>query len=133
MSLRNSFKNFRRDHPTNENGEPIVKRTVASSKNLEPPSKRMRSHEDDSNGQELNDDEYEGMIKELQAEYRKGRKEGRNQALLKQLIEKTRRGRRRWIENERPLVSEVVERFPCLRTSRMVSSLDYSIYAFLRD
>ena len=77
---------------------------VASSKNLEPPSKRMILHEDDSNGQELNDDEYKGMIKELQAEYRKGRKGGRNQALLKQLMEKTRRGRRRCIENERPLV-----------------------------
>ena len=132
MSLRNSLKNFRRDHLTDENGEPIVKRTVASSKNLEPPSKRMRSHEDDSNGQELNDDEYEGMIKELQAEYRKGRKGDRSQALLKQLMEKT-RGRRRWVENERPLVSEVVGRFPCLGTSRTVSSLDYSIYAFLRD
>ena len=72
------------------------------------------------------------MIKELQAEYIKGRKGSRNQALLKQLMEKTRR-RRRWIENERPLVSEVVGRFPCLGTSRMVSSLDCSIYAFLRD
>ena len=92
----------------------------------------MILHEDDSNGQELNDDEYEG-IKELQAEYRKGHKGGRNQALLKQLMEKTRRGRRRWIENERPLVSEVVGRFPCLGTSRTVSSLDYSIYTFLRD
>lgn len=41
-------------------------------------------------GPELNDDEYEEMIKELQTEHRKARKRGRNQALLKQLMEKTR-------------------------------------------
>ena len=41
----------------------------------------MRSH-DDSDGPELNDDEYEEMIKELQTEYRMGCKGGRNQALL---------------------------------------------------
>ena len=69
----------------------------------------------------------------MQAEYRKGLKAGRNQALLKQLMEKTRRGRRRWIENERPFVLEVVGRFPCLGTSRMVSSLDYSIYCVIRS
>ena len=102
---------------------------MTSSKNLEPPSKRMRSH-DDSDGPELNDDEYEKTIKKLQTEYKKGRKGGKNQALLKQLIEKTRRGRRRWIENERPLVSEVVGRFPCLGTSRMVRFLDCSGFFF---
>ena len=79
-------------------------------------------------GPELNDDEYEEMIKELQTEHRKARKRGRNQALLKQLMEKTRRGRRRWIEDERPLVSEVVGRVPCLGTSRMVRSLDCSVF-----
>ena len=36
---------------------------------------RMRSHDDDSDGPELNDDEYEEMIKELQTEYRKAAKE----------------------------------------------------------
>lgn len=123
MSLRNAFKNFRRDHPTDENGDPIVRHTAAN-KNLEPPSKRMRTSIADD-GEELNDEEYEAAVKELQTEYRKGRKGGRNQALLKQLMEKTRRARRRWIENERPLVSEVIGRFPCLETSRMVSTLPY--------
>ena len=128
MSLRNAFKNFRRDHPTDENGDPIVRRTTAASKNLEPPSKRMRTSIGDDREElndELNDEEYEAAVKELQTEYRKGRKRGRNQALLKQLMERTRRGRRRWIENERPLVSEVIGRFPCLETSRMVSTLPY--------
>ena len=124
MSLRNSFKNFRRDHPTDENRDSIARRTVAASKNLEPLSKCMQTSVADD-GEGLNDDEYEAVIKELQTEYKKGRKGGRNQALLKQLMEKTRKGRRRWIENERPLVSEVIGRFPCLETSRMVSTLPY--------
>ena len=59
----------------------LLQPTVTSSKNLEPPSKRMRSH-DDSDRPELNDDKYEEMIKELQTEYRMGCKGGRNQALL---------------------------------------------------
>ena len=42
--------------------------------------------------------EYEAAIKELQTEYRKGRKGGMNQALLKQLMEKTTKGRGRWIK-----------------------------------
>ena len=125
MSLRNAFKNFRRDHPTDENGDPIARRSAAANENLEPPSKRMRNGSIADDGEELSDEEYEAAIKELQTEYKKGRKGGRNQALLKQLMEKTRKGRRRWIENERPPVSEVIGRFPCLETSRMVSTLPY--------
>ena len=72
MSLRNSFKDFRRDHPTDENGEPIV-RFGAASKDLEPPSKRMRSSPIDD-GQELMDDQYQEALQELKTEYRKGHK-----------------------------------------------------------
>lgn len=123
MSLRSSFKNFRRDHPTDENGQSVVRRTASASKELEPPSKRMRTSTDDD-GEEMSDEDYEEAVKELQSEYRKGRKGGRNQATLKQLMEKTRTKRRRWMENDRPLVSEVIKMFPCLETSRMVSHFE---------
>lgn len=127
MSLRNSFKNFRRDHPTDENGEPII-RCGAASKDLEPPSKRMRSSPVDS-GQELTDDQYQEAVQELKTEYRKGRKGGRNYAVLNKLMEKTRKRRREWIQGDRPLVSEVIAVFPCLETSRTVSSLQVHVSA----
>lgn len=72
----------------------------------------------------LNDDEYadyEEAVWELQAEFKKGRKGGRNQARMKELMDKTRKGRQLWIQHDRPLVTEVVEKFPCLATSKMVS------------
>ena len=100
MSLRNSFKNFRRDHPTDENGEPII-RCGAASKDLEPPSKRMRSSPIDD-GQELMDDQYQEAVQELKTQ------RGRNSAVLNKLMEKTRKRRREWIQGDRPLVSEVI-------------------------
>ena len=120
MSLRNSFKNFRRDHPIDENGEQIHR--PVSSHNPEPPHKRMKPcADDDQIGMDDEEDvSYEEMVRDLQSEYRKGRKE-RNHSVLKQLMEKTRNGRRRWIETERPLVHEAIDTFPCLATSKGVS------------
>ena len=63
MSLRNAFKNFRRDHPTDENGDPIAHRSAAANKNLKPPSKHMRNGSVAKDGEELNDEEYDAAIK----------------------------------------------------------------------
>jgi len=104
-----------------ENGEPIVQ-CGAASKELEPPSKRMRSSPIDD-GQELMDDHYhQEAVQELKTEYRKGCKGGRNSAVLNKLMEKTRKRRCEWIQGDRPLVSEVIAVFLCLETSRTVTS-----------
>lgn len=105
MSLRNSFKNFRRDYP----GEPQP---------LEiPPSKRMKQNEEDNLD---DDDNYQGAIDELKAEYRKGKKD-RNHSTVKQLMDTTLIRRRKWIMQERPLISEVLQKFSPLTTSKGVS------------
>lgn len=117
MSLRNSFKNFRRDYP-DASRKRSCSQTSADS-GVEPQSKHLRTTADE--GEELSDKEYKEAIEELGAELKKGRKGGRNQATVKELMEKTRKRRRRWIEQDRPLIWEVLDVFPCLGSSRGVS------------
>ena len=43
--------------------------------------------------------------------------------MIKQLMEKTVSTRHRWITDERPFVSQVLEKYPLLKESRMVSGV----------
>ena len=69
--------------------------------------------------EEMDDDQYAQDVSELQGEWGKGSK-SRSQAVLKTLMDKTRALRRKWIEEDRPMVAAIMERFPCLAHSRQV-------------
>ena len=116
QSLRNSFKNFRRDHPAE--AAPTNKRPLTSNISEEPPSKRSNTAVEEAD--ESDEDEYDKTVADLSTEWKKGTNR-RSQALVRDLLQKTARGRRKWITQERPLVFEVVTKFPCFKTSRMVS------------
>ena len=118
QSLRNSFKNFRRDHFFDENNQSTKRQSAASS---QPPSKRHKAQLDEC--ETLSEDDYEEALAELQTEWKKGKKGGRNHSVIKQLMEKTASTRHRWITDERPLVSQVLEKYPLLKESRMVSGV----------
>ena len=83
-----------------------------------PPSKRLKVA---FTGQDTIDDEdtYEEAVRDLKSEWKKGRK-SRSQARMKQLMSKTGPMRRKWITEVRPLVSDVLLKFPCLTQSRVV-------------
>ena len=122
--MRNSFKNFRRN--------PSVKRKRSKSpepyeKVDERPSKRL-----DLEFMDEDDDEYDDAVQELQVECSKATKKI-NQVKIKDLMEKTFKQRRKWIVNDRPLVLEVIERFPPLSNSTNVSYLrpEWKIIFFL--
>lgn len=106
--MRNSFKNFRRDSPSGES--------------VSPPAKRIRLAEEDFDVDEITEEEYEEAIEQIKAEYRKGSRGGKNHATLKQLMDKTQKRRVQWIRDGRPLVSEIVATFPCLKTGKGVSA-----------
>jgi len=91
-------------------------------------SKRLRTAADD--GEELTDEEYKEAVKMLDAEYKKSQKGGRNQARIKELMGKTKKRRRMWIVQERPLVWEELEIFLSLGSSRGVSVLEYKYILF---
>ena len=76
-----------------------------------------------SDGPEITAEEYQEAVTVLKLELRRPRKT-RNHAMMKELMEKTRRERQRWIEQECPLVWEVVETFPCIATSKCVSDVN---------
>ena len=107
IALRNAFKNFRRDSPSGESASP--------------PAKRIRLAEEEFNEEEITEDEYEVAVKQIKAEYQKGSRGGKNHATIKQLMDKTQKKRMQWIRDARPLVSDVVDAFPCLKTSKGVS------------
>ena len=60
------------------------------------------------------------MVRELQEEHKK-KKKLRNQAAILQLMERTRGKRRRWIAEKNPLLVEILNKFPLLDTSEVVS------------
>jgi len=108
MSLRNAFKNFRRDSPSGD--------TACG------PHKRLRLAEEDltTATDEITEDEYKSAVEEIEEEYQKGKE--KNQSKLKQLMEKTQHHRMMWIKRERPLITDVISIFPCLATSKGVST-----------
>lgn len=88
-----------------------------------PPPKRMKLQLDINDELEIDEEEYEEALKQMQEEYKsrsvKG-KEGRSSSTIKHLMGKTRLQRLKWIQDERPLVSEVLKKFPFLKTNRWV-------------
>ena len=104
LSLRNSFKNFRRKGSDCHHDEP--------------PSKRMKFHLKDL--PEITEEEYEEAIENLKAELKKGGKRMGKHSAVKHLMELTRAKRCQWVQQDRPLISEVVEKFPCLAFSKWV-------------
>ena len=117
--MRNSFKNFRKDKKENLESGPSKRKAPTT---REPPSKRMKcapSGGDD----DLDDEEFEEFVVDLAEEWRKDKKE-RNMATVKSLFDQTANRRRQWIINDRPLLSEVYDAFPCYSSSRLVSFHD---------
>lgn len=119
LSLRNAFKNFRKSYKTAPEDEEET--------SVEPQAKRMKVFAEEESP--IDDDEYEEAIKELQQEFKsKGKgKKGNGHGFVKNLMAKTRVRRRQWINSDRPLISDVLEKFPYLSTSRWVS------FIFSRD
>lgn len=74
--------------------------------------------------EEVDNDQYEQDVSNLQGEWSKGSK-SRSQAVLKTLMDKTRWLRRKWIEEDRPMVATILDKFPCLAHSRQVCLLLY--------
>lgn len=95
--MRASFKNFRRDYPRNDTTNTPV-----------PKKRKIGSTPDNSNNDEAVADEdtqeYEEAIKQLQAEYAKGKMDGRNHSLIKELMNKTHAARQKWIKALRLLM-----------------------------
>ena len=87
-----------------------------------PPSKRRKTTTSDEEHHEYDEDEYEKAILDLTDEWKKGRR-SRSQAVVKELMDKTGPNRRRWIEQDRPMVADVLSKFPCFGHSRTVSAI----------
>ena len=107
LSLRNSFKNFR-------------KKSKGLSKVREPPSKQRKLDLEDES--DIDDELYEEALCDLKSEMKKG---GKNKATgkhttIKHIMQITRKKRCQWIQEQHPLISEVIEKFPCLAFSRWV-------------
>ena len=87
-----------------------------------PPSKRRKTTPDEDESVEYDKDEYEAALSDLAEEWSKGRR-SRSQAVIKELMDKTAPQRRKWIEQDRPMVSDVLSKYPCLGHSRSVSMI----------
>ena len=109
MSLRNSFKNFRRDH-TNIISPSSKKR---DSSHLDGTSNSKKGKSD------ITSQEYHDSVKQLCSEWKKGRKK-RSRVVVKELMEYTAGFRRKWIVEENPMISQVIKNFPPLMESKMV-------------
>lgn len=105
MSLRNAFKNFRKGCPKGEKDDVP----------FQPPSKRRKVYTDEEN---IEDDEYEEALGRLK-EFGKHQK-GRDHKEVKRLMELTKLRRHAWIREDRPMILEIVNKFPCLATSKWV-------------
>ena len=119
-SLRTAFKNFHRDRPGDEENKPPSTSTQGCQ---QPPSKRLRQepNEQAKDGGDITEEDYQQAVASRKSEWKKG-KHKRDHAVIKELMEKTFTRRRQWITGEKsPLVCEVVEEFPCLRSTKVVS------------
>lgn len=84
-----------------------------------PPSKKQRSIPADNDHEDI---DYDVAVAALQAEWKKGKKK-RSLLAIKDLMMRTERGRRSWISKERPMISDVLSKYPCLSKPRSVSWL----------
>ena len=76
------------------------------------------------NGNEdiVDEEEYEEAVGKLQEEYKiKKGKKSTNHSIIKNEMEKTKLRRHQWIRQDRPLILEILDKFPYLSTSRWVS------------
>ena len=62
---------------------------------------------------EYDEDEYEAALSNLADEWSKGRI-SRFQAVVKELMDKTAPQRRKWIEQDRPMVSDGLSKYPSI-------------------
>lgn len=65
-------------------------------------------------------EEYDEIVEQLKLEWKKGKKK-RNKSVIKTCMEKTSILRQKWVMEEKPLISQVLCKFPPLRESRQVS------------
>ena len=88
----------------------------------QPPTKRKKTNGEDVHVSmdETTEEEYEEAIKELQAEHTKGKKGGKNHARIKELMKQTHAKRQKWIHDTNPLITDVIELFPALLTTKGV-------------
>ena len=112
MSLRNSFKNFRR-------GLDLRKKSPSAG----PPSKRIFIEQP---AEEIDDEQYEEALTDLKTMYddHESKKAAINRREVNSLMVFTRARRNQWIREEHPLVIEVISKFPYLKES---VSVRYSI------
>ena len=118
-SLDYSFRNFRRDRPSGDVKKSSSKRSVTAQEDKT--SKRRRIYDPCV---DITEETYEGIKEELKEEYKKD-KLCRNPAVVKQLMERSRARRMKWIIESDPLVEEILEHFPFLDTSKVVCFLVY--------
>ena len=80
----------------------------------------MRLYSEDEHT--IDEEEYEEAMEKLQEEYKsKKRKKATNHSFMKNLMEKTKLRCHQWIRQDRPLILEILYKFPYLSTSRWVS------------
>lgn len=103
LSLRNAFKNFR-------------KKSANSVTTDERPSKRTKWQVESTS--EIDQQAYEEAVENLKAELKKKGK-GKHKT-IKNIMEATRTIRCQWINEKRPLMAEVLLKFPCLAYSKWV-------------
>ena len=113
--MRYAFKNLHKNHK--------VATEDAEEASAKPPAKRRKYLAEEESL--IDDDEYDEAIEHLLKEFKskqKGKK-GYGYGFVKELMVKTRFRRHQWISNDRPLISEVLEKLPYLSSSRWVSYL----------
>ena len=87
----------------------------------EPPAKRRRMYTGDE--PEISDEEYDEAVQELIDEYtlRRNGKKGQGHGRVKELMELTKPRRFLWIYQDQPLITEILQKFPFLKTKRWVN------------
>lgn len=113
VCLRNSFKNFRRDRSSNDILDACKRSGIPEPEN----PKRQKLYDPFI---DITEEEYEGIIKVLQEEHQRKTKY-RNLPAIMELMGRSQGKRRKWILENRPLVGEILNRFPLLDTSEVVS------------
>lgn len=120
-SLRTAFKNFWRlsDDETSSH-KCCATNEIPKSTTLKPPSSKR--YKLDQTTTTITDQEFDKALESLKAEFMKGKK-SRNQAEIKHLMDLTFDRRRLWITQERPLVNDIVKKFPPLKSSKLVCDI----------
>jgi len=131
-SLRTSFKNYRRSSDDEPSLHKPAGETSQCATSKPPSAKRFKLDQSTTN---ITDEEFDKSLESLKAEFMKNKK-SRNQAEIKNLMDLTFDRRRVWITQERPLVNDIVKKFPPLKSSKSVrfvlAMLYYSTYYVLQ-